>query len=138
VAIVNAPPVTAPSGDTIVLAFGVNFCVNGSKVTGTFPTPVTVTVTNPAIKPGDTLYIETTGGLVPVTAATISNGSFTFTITSDPAFVLVAPATPQVATVIPGATSVVTGKPFLLEGVIAAGLVAFGTLLLLRLRFRHR
>jgi hypothetical protein len=32
---------------------------------------------------------------------------------------------------------VVTGKPFLLEGLIAGGLFVFGVLLLLRLRFRR-
>jgi hypothetical protein len=126
---------TAPTGDSIVLAFGVNFCVNGSKVTGTFATPVTVTVTDPAIKPGQSLFIQTANGLVPVTPGSIGNGSFTVTITGDPDFVLVSNA---VATVIPGATAVVTGKPFLLEGLVAGCLLLLGCGLLLRLRFRHR
>jgi hypothetical protein len=126
---------TAPAGDTIVLAFGVNFCINGNKVTGAFAAPVTVTVTDPAIAPGEKLFLQTASGLVPITPASIGTGSFTVTITSDPDFVLVAAA---VATPIPGATSVVTGKPFLLEGLIAGGLVLLGCGLLLRLRLRHR
>jgi hypothetical protein len=129
------PVTTIPSGTTLVLAFGVNFCVNGAKFTGTFATPVIVTVTDPAIAPGQTLYVQTATGLVQITPTSISDGSFTITITGDPSFVLVAATTS--ATVIPGATSVVTGKPFLLEGLIAGGLVLFGSLLLLRLRFRH-
>jgi hypothetical protein len=126
--------VTVPNPDIIVLSFAVNFCENGAKVTGTFPVPVTVTVTDPAIKPGQTLFMVTPGGLVPVPTASIGTGSFTLTITGDPEFVLVTSTT----TVIPGATTVVTGKPFLLEGIIAGGLVLVGSLLLLRLRFRHR
>jgi cell division protein FtsX len=43
------------------------------------------------------------------------------------------------SSVIPGATSVVTGKPFLLEGIVAGLLALAGALLLLvRLRLRHR
>ena len=129
------PVTTIPSGTSLVLAFGVNFCVDGTKFTGTFATPVTVTVTDPAIAPGQTLYVQTATGLVQITPTSISDGSFTVTITGDPSFVLVAATT--AATVIPGATSVVTGKPFLLEGLIAGAFVLFGSLLLLRLRFRH-
>jgi hypothetical protein len=133
VAIVSVSGVTVPNPDVIVLAFGVNFCVNGAKVTGTFPEPVTVTVTDPAIKPGQTLFVVTPGGLVPVPSASIGTGSLTLTITGDPDFVLVA----ATSTVIQGATTVVTGKPFLLEGIVGGGLVLLGSLLLLRLRFRH-
>ena len=116
----TAGTAAAPSGDTIVLSFAVNFCVNGSKFTGTFATPVTVTVSDPAIKPGQSLFVLTPSGLVPV-SATIGNGSFTITITGDPTFVLVTSST--TATAIPGATSVVTGKPFVLEGAVAGALV---------------
>ena len=133
VAITGVTGVTVPNPDIIVLAFGVNFCVNGAKVAGTFPEPVTVTVTDPAVKPGQTLFIVTPGGLVPVPSASIGTGSFTFTITGDPEFVLVT----ATSTLIPGATTVVTGKPFLLEGIVGGGLVLLGSLLLLRLRFRH-
>jgi hypothetical protein len=132
VAITSFTATVVPSGDAIVLAFGVNFCQNGAKVTGTFPVPVTVTVTNPAIKPGQTLFLATPGGLVPVTAS-IGTGSFTLTITGDPDFVLVAAS----SVLIPGATTVVTGKPFLLEGIVGGVFVLLGSLLLLRLRFRH-
>lgn len=126
----------APTGTRIVLAFGISFCVNGQKFQGTFSPPATVTVTNPAIQPGQTLYLQTGTTLTPVQAQ-ITNGSLTFTINSDPDFVLVAAST--TATVIPGATTVVTGKPFVLEGLVAGGLALFGVaLLLFRLRLRHR
>jgi hypothetical protein len=131
----NTPSViTVPNGTSLVLAFAVNFCVNGTKFTGTFATPVTVTVSLPAIKPGQSLFEQTAGGLVPVTPSSITNGSFSVTITGDPSFVLVTAAT---STLIPGATSVVTGKPFLLEGLVGGAMLLLGSLLLLRLRFRH-
>ncbi len=126
----------APAGDSIVLAFGITFCVNGQKFQGTFSPPATVTISNPAIKPGQSFYQQVGSTLIPIQAQ-ISNGSLTFTIDSDPDFVLVASTT--TAALIPGATSVVTGKPFLLEGLVAAGLAAVGgTLLFLRLRLRLR
>jgi hypothetical protein len=128
----------APTGDTIVLAFGVNFCSNGSKVMGSFSPPVTVTVSNPGILPGQTLFLQTSTGLVPVTTAQIGTGSFTLTIDSDPDFVLVTASGPT-ESVISGATTVVTGKPFLLEGLVAGALLfAGGALLFVRLRLRHR
>jgi hypothetical protein len=137
VAITTGPaPAVIPSGDVLVLQFGVNFCVNGSKYQGTISPPVTVTVTNPGIHPGQTLYIQEGTTLVPA-QANISNGFLTVTVTSDPDFVLVASSTG--ATVIPGATTVVTGKPFLLEGLLAGVMVLLGSaLLFFRLRFRHR
>jgi hypothetical protein len=129
-------PAVVPVGDALVLQFGVNFCVNGVKYQGTISPPVTVTVSNPAIHAGQTLFLQEGSTLVPA-QATISNGSLVVTVTSDPDFVLVAASTG--ATVIPGATSVVTGKPFLGEGLIAGGLVLLGSMLLFfRLRFRHR
>jgi hypothetical protein len=129
--------VVTPAGTVIVLSFGVDFCVNGQKVTGTFSPPVTVVVSNPAIKAGDVLY-EFVGDTLTPYAANVSNGQFTITVDSDPSFVLVASSSPTAA--IPGATSVVTGKPFLLEGIIAGVLVFAGGVLLLflRLRLRHR
>lgn len=131
-------PAVVPVGDALVLQFGVNFCVNGVKYQGTISPPVTVTVSNPAIHPGQTLFIQEGSSLVPV-QATISNGSLVVTVTSDPNFVLVAASAAPGATAIPGATTVVTGKPFLGEGLIAGGLVLLGSMLLFfRLRFRHR
>lgn len=130
----------APTGDTLVLAFGIAFCVDGTKFTGTFSPPATVTVTNPAIRPGQTFYQQTGTTLTPVPGVTISNGSLSFSVSTDPDYVLVASITTN-ATVIPGATSVVTGKPFLLEGLVGGALVLAGGLLLalfVRVRLRHR
>jgi hypothetical protein len=60
------------------------------------------------------------------------------TIDSDPDFVLVTASGPT-ESVISGATTVVTGKPFLLEGLVAGALLfAGGALLFVRLRLRHR
>jgi hypothetical protein len=137
VAIVEFSAAVAPTGDSIVLAFGIDFCVNGAKYQGTFSPGATVTVANPAIRPGQTLYQQIGTTLVPLTAQ-ISNGSLSFSIDTDPNFVLVAAVGPA-ATIIPGATNVVTGKPFLLEELVGGLLVLVGsTLLFLRLRLRRR
>lgn len=133
---VGPAPAVVPSGDVLVLQFGVEFCVNGSKFQGTITPPVTVTVTNPSIHPGQSLFLQEGSTLIPANA-NIGNGSLTVTVTSDPDFVLVASSTG--ATVIPGATTVVTGKPFLGEGLLGGALVLLGsTLLFFRLRLRHR
>jgi hypothetical protein len=140
VAIIDTSTIAiAPTGDTIVLAFGVDFCVNGAKFTGTFSPPATITVADPAIKAGDTLYQQVGSTLILLPNVQVSNGSLTFTIDSDPDFVLVTATT--TGGLIPGATTVVTGKPFLLEEVVGGLFVAIGGVLLMlfvRLRLRHR
>jgi hypothetical protein len=139
VAIVDtSPTAVAPTGNTIVLAFGIYFCVNGAKFTGTFSPSATVTVTNPGIRPGQTFFEQIGTTLVPYTAQ-IVDGTLTLTIDSDPAFVLVTAVGPA-SSVIPGATNVVTGKPFVLEGLVGGLLVLAGAALLfvfLRLRLRR-
>jgi hypothetical protein len=128
VAIVEIGGSVPPNGGTVVLTFGLEFCENGELVTGTG----TVAVTDPVIGPCQTLYQQTSSGLVAVPAAQITNGHLFVPVTEEADYVLV-----STACAIPAATTVVTGKPFLLEGLIAGGLVLLGTLLLLRLRFRH-
>jgi hypothetical protein len=125
----------APSGGgTPVVTFGVGFYVNGTKVTGTFPA-VTITVTSASIKAGCTVYIVTGTTLQAVSGASVTNGSATFSITSDPTVEIATASTGT--TPIVGATSVQTGKPFLLEGGIAAALLLVGGLLLIRSRHRR-
>jgi len=137
----SASSVTPPSGATTVVTFGVGFYQNGVKVTGTFPA-VTVTVSSPSITAGSTVYFVTGSGLQSVSGAAVKAGSVTFTITSDPVVEVATPvsaaATSAAGTAISGATSAQTGKPFYLEGLLAAALTAFGALLLVALRLRRR
>jgi hypothetical protein len=129
--------VTPPSGGTIVVTFGIGIFENGTKVTGSFPA-ITVTVTSSSITAGSTVYLLTGSTLQAVSGASVTAGSATFTITSDPVVTTAATSATASGTAIAGATSEVTGKPFLLEGGIAAALVAFGGLMLVGLRLRRR
>jgi len=137
----SASSVTPPSGATTVVTFGVGFYQNGVKVTGTFPA-VTVTVSSPSITAGSTVYFVTGSGLQSVSGAAVKAGSVTFTITSDPVVEVATPvsaaATSAAGAAISGATSAQTGKPFFLEGLLAAALAVFGSLLLVAFRLRRR
>ncbi len=136
----SSSAVAAAGGASTVVTFGVGFYVNGTKVTGTFPA-VTITVSSPSITAGSTVYLVTASGLQAVSGDSVKEGSATFTITSDP---VIEVATPVAATAtatgaaITGATTAQTGKPFLLQGLIAAGLFTLGTLLLVGLLVRRR
>jgi len=130
--------VAPPSGFTTAMTFGIGFYENGTKVTGTFPA-VTVTVSSPSIVAGSTVYLVTGSGLQAVSGAVVKAGSATFTITSDPVVEMATPVSAAAGgTAIAGATSAQTGKPFFVEGLLAAALVAFGSLLLVALRLRRR
>ena len=122
--------VTPSAGGTVIVTFGVGFYQNGTKVSGSF-SPVKITVTNPSISSTTTVYFVVNGVLEPVSGATVSNGSATFTITSDPTVELTS-ALSATATAVPSATTVSTGEPFLLEGGVASVLVLGGALLLAR------
>ena len=56
-----------PSGVTPVISFGIVFMQDGSKVTGTFPSPIPVTITNSAVTSTDQVltYDSATGTYVP-------------------------------------------------------------------------
>ncbi len=131
----SSSTITPSGGGSVVVVFGVGFYENGTKVTGTFP-PVTVTVTSSSITAGSTVYLIVGGQLVAASGASVTNGSATFTITSDPTVEIV--AAPAATTSISGATAAVTGEPFRFEEIAAASLVALGGLGLLLVRRRHR
>jgi hypothetical protein len=144
----SSSSVTPSGGGTTVVTFGLGIFENGSKVTATFPA-ITVTVSSPSIKAGTTVYFVTGTGLQAVSGDSVTNGSATFTFTSDPIVeVITPPATTTAAaaaggsassgSAIAGATSGQTGKPFMLEGGLAIALVVLGTLMLVGLRLRRR
>ena len=137
------------SGDSAVIGLGINVssnCSTGSALTGTSTSGPWVSALQVAINgtfnPSDTVvfYNVQTGTWQPLTGATISATSITFNITADPDVAVLAPgsassgATPTVA----NATTVATGKPFLLEEIIAGALVAFGLAALFVFRVRRR
>jgi hypothetical protein len=119
------------AGKDAVVAVGISVMVNGTKFTGTFPTPITVTIAG-NFASGDevVVYDPSTAGWSPVPGATIANGTATFEITSDPDVAVLASTSSAVS----GATSASTGKPFILEGGVATALVVGGSLFAWRFR----
>ncbi len=124
---------TGVSG-TVVGAFGLSVVQNGSKLTGTFSPAATLHVTDSAIGVGDSLYVDTNTGFTPTATATTA-GSITSTFDSDPNYAVVAPVS---VTAVPSATTPVTGKPFLLEELVAGLLVSVGAFGLILLRLKRR
>jgi hypothetical protein len=131
----SGPPsaVAVGGGRTVVVGFSVAVLnqETGQPLTGTFAHPLTLTLTDPAIVPGDTVVILTgPGQLSPVSGATVTNGSAVVAFDSDPNFAVVAgsvsAAPTPTSTTVPGATSVTTGEPFLGEELVAGVLVAGG------------
>lgn len=125
--------VTPSNGGSVIVTFGLGFYQNGTKVTGTFP-PVTVTISNASIGSNTTVYFVVNGALQAVSGATVSSGTATFTVTSDPTVELTNAAAP---TAVASATTVSTGEPFILEGGVAGLLVLAGGFLLIRARKRR-
>jgi outer membrane protein OmpA-like peptidoglycan-associated protein len=81
----------APSGQSYVIAFAVSW----QTTSGTSPsasTPLTMTIKDPSIVAGDTIYELTSTGLVAVGTATV-NGSAVVTFSNDPVFVVASPVT---------------------------------------------
>jgi hypothetical protein len=122
----------APTSGSTVVTVGIGFFVNGTKVTGTFPA-VPVTISCASIAAGSTVYFVNGSSLQAISGASVASGSVTFNVTSDPTVQVV-----SASSSVPGASNVITGKPFLLEGILAIGLVASGSLMLRRLRHRRR
>jgi hypothetical protein len=96
-AVKNAAALTreVPAGQSYVTSFAVSWVA----ADGTSPTasqPITLTITDPAIKAGDTIYALTATGIRAVGTAT-ANGQATVTFTTDPAFLVA--AVPRLGTV---------------------------------------
>jgi hypothetical protein len=75
-----------PAGQSYVLSFAISW----QAPDGTSPTasaPITMTITDPSITAGETIYALTSSGLTAVGVAT-QNGTATITFTNDPVFVV--------------------------------------------------
>ncbi|MGA3362467.1 MAG: hypothetical protein ABSD82_10605, partial [Solirubrobacteraceae bacterium] len=86
--LVDAAPLAAavPAGQSYVVSFAISWLAPG----GTSPaatSPITLTVSDPSITAGETIYDLTSSGLVDVGFAT-ENGVATITLTRDPVFVV--------------------------------------------------
>ncbi|MHB8318856.1 MAG: hypothetical protein ACYDEP_06465 [Acidimicrobiales bacterium] len=115
------------------LAFGVIVEQNGQKYTGTINPPANVTVALSSINTTDKVVGLNTSNSTygPISGVSISNGNLSFSISSDPYIAVLAPvAASSTTSTVPGATTVTTGKPFLLEGSLAGLLLLVGISLL--------
>jgi hypothetical protein len=125
------------SGSTVVATIGVSLCENGQKLTTSFSPPVTVVISGPNITAESSVYLLVGSTLEPVSNSNATAGSITCSFSSDAVCEVTTPNASETAEAIPSATTVVTGKPFLLEGALSAGLLIFGVVLLLRIRLRR-
>lgn len=142
------------SGDTGVVAVGVDFTTDdtlATKVTGTFTEPVQMEITGPFPSGATAVYwdVDSTSWVAvpsgastttPAQGATVTTAAASMTLTQDPDIAVVVPAGSTTAVGaataaaggtgavgnVAGATDVSTGKPFLLEGVLAVMLVGVG------------
>ena len=116
---------TAPSGTSYIDAFSVSW----QTPSGTVPTatiPVAISITDPSVKPGDTVYeLNSSGSLVPVPASevTIVGDVVTITFSTDPTFVIAAPSSSGTTTTT--TTTGTLGKGYWLVGA-DGGVFSFG------------
>jgi hypothetical protein len=91
VVLADASSVTPPAGSNAVLTlfFGV-YNSDGTKMTGTFANPVTLTIDSSSIGPNDTVEIYSGGAWHSVTASA-QGGQVVITITSDPVILISSP-----------------------------------------------
>jgi hypothetical protein len=142
------------SGQTVEADFSVALVdpTTGEEMSGPFSSPISLTISDPSIAPGDSVVIVTAPGqTTTVSGAQVAQGDAVVTFTTDPNFAVVAAATSSTTTtvvgpttpaapdsVVPGATSIVTGKPFLGEGLLAGLLVLAGGAVFATVAWRRR
>ena len=94
--IVTTAPLTGalPAGKTYLDSFAVTWATpDGATLKAV--TPITMTITDPSIVTGDTIYVFTLSGVTDVGTAP-SNGSVTVTFSSDPIYMLASSQTTQI------------------------------------------
>jgi hypothetical protein len=127
--VITAPDLAAvppAPGMVVVAGVGVGVDLNGAKYSGTFSKPITIDIASPKITASS--EVGTWNGSMFVTdpSATVTAGMASISMGADAAFIVQSPTAPKPAPV-PGATSPVTGEPFLGEGILAGLLVLGGT-----------
>jgi hypothetical protein len=112
-------------GYKVVAGVGAEVTLNGAHYPGTFAKPVIVIISSPKITASSQVMVWNGSSFVMDPNSTTTAGTAGVGFDSDPAFAVESPTTPT--TPVPGATSPVTGEPFLGEGILAGVLVLGGT-----------
>jgi hypothetical protein len=95
-AVAAALAADTPSGQTVVLPLAVSWQDNGVSATAT--APIVITITDSSIAIGDHVYVLSPSGATLEATATAA-GTITFSITSDPVFLVTAPIAKTAITV---------------------------------------
>jgi hypothetical protein len=114
-----------PSGSTYVTSFAVSW-ENPDGTSLNTVTPVTMTITDPNIQAGDTIYVLTSKGLSPAGTATV-NGTVTVTFSSDPLYAITSSMVAQAVLSITSTSGHVgTALHLVTSGGSGAGALSFG------------
>jgi hypothetical protein len=122
----NLSDIPPAPGFRVVAGVGVGVSMNGAKYSGMFLKPITVDIASPNIDASSMASIWNGSAFVTDPASAVTAGMATITMDSDAAFIVQSPIAPKPAPV-PGATTPVTGEPFLGEGILAGLLVLGGS-----------
>jgi hypothetical protein len=113
------------AGYKAVVGVGIQVQENGAPYPGTFLKPISATIRSSSITSSSVVVVWNGTAFVAEPDSTVTAGSSVVSFDTDPDFAVLAP-TGTTATTIPGATTPVTGKPFLGEGILAGLLVVLG------------
>jgi len=113
------------TGYKAVAGVGIQVQKNGSTYPGTFLKPLALTIRSSSITSSSVVVAWNGTAFVTESDSTFTAGAAVVSFDTDPDFAVLSPSG-TTATTIPGATSSVTGKPFLGEGILAGLLVALG------------
>ena len=112
-------------GFKVVAGEGIQVQENGSTYPGTFLKPLTLVTSSPSITASSILAVWNGTAFVTDPDSTARSGELKASFDTDPDFAVLTPAS-GATTAIPGATSAVTGKPLLGEGILAAVVLLLG------------
>jgi len=136
--VITAPDLAAvppTTGFVVVAGVGVGVSVGGTKYSGTFLKPITIDIASSKITASSMVGTWNGSAFVTDPNSTVTAGMASISMDSDAAFIV--QASTAKAAPVPGATSPVTGEPFLGEGILAGLLVLGGAGALFTSRRRH-
>ena len=115
------------AGDKVDTGVGIQIQENGVAYPGSFRKPLTLIMSSRSVISSSVVATWNGKAFLIVPDATAAPGAATVRFDSHPtAFAVLSPFVPAASEAIPGATTSMTGEPFLGEGILAAVLLALG------------